>query len=185
MSYPTKNKLLIGLLVLLLLANIVTIAFFWLGRPKHPAPGFAQSPATYLVKELNLNSTQEQQFMELVKEHQQHAEALRQQIKAAKDKFFKLLQQPSVSDSEKIRAVKSISSITEQLDLVTFDHFKKVRAICNPQQQQKFDSIIQEVLQMVGRPRLGPGMPGPGGPRQGDREGPPPPGAEQGPPPHP
>jgi protein CpxP len=172
MSYSTKNKLLIGLLILLLLANIATIALFWLGKPTRPLIPKGQ-PAAYLVKQLGFEDRQKEAFMELVHEHQKQAETLRQQVKVARDNLFKLLQEPAVPDSEKIKAAKNISLFTEQLDLVTFEHFKKVRAICNAAQQKKFDNIIRDVMHMIA------------GPAPGDRRGFPPPGrGDEGPPPH-
>ncbi len=182
MSYSTKNKLLMALLLLLLLANIVTICVFWLGKPPHPTMAREQ-PSAYIIRELSFDDKQKTTYLQLVKQHQQQAEDLRQQVKTAKDNFFKLLQQPNLSDSEKINAAKNISLITTQLDLITFDHFKKVRALCNAAQQKKFDNIIGNVMHLIGGPaNHEPGMRP--GPLPGDREAPPP-GREGGPPPPP
>jgi periplasmic protein CpxP/Spy len=189
MSYSTKNKILIGVLLLLVLANIATITVFWLGKGRPPLSPKG-SPTDYLVKELGFDAKQKEAFLGLVQAHRTQAESLRQQVKTAKDNFFKLLQQPGITDSGKMAAAKNISQASEQLDLITFDHFKKVRALCNADQQKKFDSIIQDVMHMVGGPGQGAaGMHGPRlqGPPPDDREGePPPPGREDGlPPPHP
>ena len=188
MSYSTKSKILIGVLLLLVLANIVTMSVFWLGKGRPPLPPKG-SPTDYLVNELGFDAKQKETFLGLVQAHRTQAESLRQQVKTAKERFFKLLQQPGITDSGKIAAVKNISQASEQLDLITFDHFKKVRALCNADQQNKFDNIIQDVMRMVGGPGQGTaGMrepPRPKGPPPDEREGgPPPPGSEP-PPPHP
>ncbi|MFT3932206.1 MAG: periplasmic heavy metal sensor [Chitinophagaceae bacterium] len=168
MQYVTKNKWLMALLLLLLVANIITIAAFWLQRPPQ-APVMKERPDAYLTRELALDANQQQAYAQLVKEHQQHVAELRKQVKSAKDDFFKLLQQPVVQDSEKTNAAKNISTYTEQLDLVTFDHFKKLRAICNPEQQKKFDNVIAEAMRMIAS----------SGPEQNRQR---PPGAPEGPP---
>ena len=76
--------------------------------------------------------------------------------------LFKLLQQPDVNDSTKKAAADNVAKNLERLDLLTFEHFKEVRAMCTPGQQKKFDEIIENVLQMIasGPP---PGRPGPNG----------------------
>lgn len=159
-----KNKLLTWLVVLLLVANAATIAFFWLGRTKQP-PGPQGSARDFLVKELNLDAKQQEQFSEMVKEHRSSAEQIRPQIRKAKEAFFDLLKQPGISDSQKLAAAKQVSVQTEALDMLTFAHFQKLRAICNPAQQQKFDVIIHDIIRTMGQPR--PPM------RPGDRPGPP------------
>jgi hypothetical protein len=183
MIYSTKNKLLIGLLIMLLLANIASIAVFWLGRERR-IPLLQPAPAAYLVKELGLDAAQQESFMVLVTEHRQNADSLRRAIAAAKDNFFKLLQQPGLPDTTKKGAAKNISRLTEQLDINTFDHFSKLRMLCTTAQQKKFDTVIQEVMHMIGGPgqgaagRMGPPPPGrrEDDPPPGDRqEGPPPP----------
>jgi Spy/CpxP family protein refolding chaperone len=130
------------------------------------------------VKELKLDAKQQEQFEALVKEHRQAAERLREKTKQAKEQLFDLLKQPAASDSIKQAAAKAVSVTTEELDLLTLNHFQKVRAICNAEQQQKFDDIINDVVRMMGQPRppMGPGNhpqgPPPGGPA-GERPPPP------------
>lgn len=165
MSTGTKNKLLIWLVALLLLANAATIAFFWLGRSKRP-PSPQGSARDYLVKELSLDTKQQAQFDELVKEHRTAADKVRPEIRKAKEAFFELLKQPGITDSARQAAARMVSVQTEALDLLTFAHFQKLRALCNNEQQKKFDAIVHDVVRMIGQPRPpmrpgGNGMPGP------------------------
>jgi periplasmic protein CpxP/Spy len=177
MNTAAKNKLLIWLVALLLVANAASIAMFWLGKKKLP-PQPKGPPNEFLVKELKLDEKQQAQLDVLVKEHRQAAEQLRRKTREAKESFFDLLKQTNVTDSAKQAAAKSVSAITEELDLLTLNHFQKLRAICTPEQQKKFDEIIHEVTSMMGQPRppMGPGN-GPLGPRPGGPGGdrPPPP----------
>jgi len=169
------------LVVLLVLANIATITMFWLNRPKHPAAMQGERPKDFLVQELKLDAKQQEQLEGLVKEHREAAEALRKKIKESKDAFFALLKQPGVPDSAKQAAAKAVSVNTEELDLLTFNHFQKIRALCTPDQQKKFDEILQRVTSMIAQPRP-PG--GPGGPPPGGRpDGPGGPGGDGPPPP--
>ncbi len=178
MNSGTKNKFLTGLVILLLVANAATITMFWLNRkPKQP-PMMKGTPKEFLVKELELDTKQQQQLETLVNDHRRTAEQLREKTKEAKEQLFDLLKQPGTTDSTKQAAAKAVSVITEELDLLTLNHFQKVRELCNADQQKKFDKIINDVVRMMAQPRppMGPGQhpqgPPPGGP---DGERPPPP----------
>jgi Spy/CpxP family protein refolding chaperone len=57
----------------------------------------------------------------------------------------------AVIDTVKVNELAdSIVSIQKQIELVTFYHFQKVRAICTAEQQQKFDEVIDEAIRMLG-----------------------------------
>ncbi|MEO7983415.1 MAG: periplasmic heavy metal sensor [Bacteroidota bacterium] len=177
MNPASKNKLLLWLIALLVVANIASITLFWLGKGKQPSPPKG-TPNEFLVKELKLDTKQQEQLELLVKEHRQAAEQLRTKTREAKEAFFDLLKQPTITDSIKKEAAQKISVSTEELDLLTLAHFQKIRALCNPEQQKNFDQIIHELTRMMGQPRPpmgqgnGPQGPPPGGP-DGDRPPPP------------
>ncbi|TCC89460.1 periplasmic heavy metal sensor [Pedobacter frigiditerrae] len=163
----SNKKILTALVVLLLIANVATIGLFWFKKENKPQQ-LKGGPAKFIIKELELNKSQQEQYLVLVEEHQQGVRPLRDEIKDAKDAFFSLLSQPNVTEAEKQTAAKMVSVSTEKLDLLTFNHFAKVRAICNPTQQKKFDAIIKQVMQMMGEqhpkgrgPHQGPPMDGP------------------------
>jgi hypothetical protein len=154
-----KNNFLLWLVALLVIANLASITVFWLGRTdRRPPP--AGNASQYLIKELEFNENQKNSYLKLVSGHRRMAEGYRQEIRKAKDNFFDLLQEPSVSDTTKQRALHEISIQTESLDALTFDHFKKVRALCTPEQKEKFDNIIHEVLNLMAGPPPGGNHPG-------------------------
>lgn len=167
MATFSKNKWLTALVILLVVINAVTIVLFWMGRDQQQPPSrppHAQGgPANYLIRELQLDGQQQQQYLQLVNVHRQAADQLREQIGEKKDSLFHLLRQNPVPDSVKKAAVAAAGRLSEELDLLTFDHFQKVRALCTPAQQEKFDRIIREVIAMMGGPR----PEGPGGPPHG------------------
>ncbi len=174
MNNTSKNKLLTWLVVLLLLANAITITLFWMGKARHPQQPNG-TPQEFLVQQLKLDSKQQEQLQVLVKEHQQSAALLRKKIRESKEAFFDLLHQPVITDSVKQAAANTASKNTEALDLLTFNHFKKIRLLCTAEQQKKFDQIIREVTNMIIQPRppgrpgnntQGPPPEGPGGDRQ-------------------
>lgn len=159
MTGVTKNKLLTWAVLLLLAANIVTVYAFWSERARRSQ--IAMPPDRFLIKELYFDKNQEEKYRQMVEEHQRRAFELIKHIRESKDQFFKLMQQPQVTDSTKKASAMAISQFTQQLDILTFEHFQAVRANCTPEQQKKFDDIIQNVLRRMGREGPGNGPPPP------------------------
>jgi periplasmic protein CpxP/Spy len=187
MNHGAKNKVLTWLVVLLVIANAVTITLFWLGRGRLLPKGKG-TPQEFLVKQLKLDAGQQATFEVLRKEHHDSAMILREDVKQAKESFFDLLKQANVTDSMKLAAANKVSAITQQLDLLTWNHFQKLRAICIGEQQQQFDKIIQQVIEMIAHPQQPGRRDGNRPPREGgDSNRPPLPGGPdgQGPPPPP
>ena len=176
MNNFTNNRWLSVLILLLLTANIVTLALLWTnkssdrGDRKLPPPPTGQA-FEFLTKELKLDSTQQEAYKKLRDEHQAGQREFQNNIGKAKDNFFKLLQEVNVSDSILQAYSKKVGEFEQQRDVLTFKHFQKLRTLCNKEQQNKFDNIIQEVLK-----HMGPGKRPPGPPpdmENGDRRPPP------------
>ena len=186
MNHGTKNKLLTWLVLLLLVANAATLTLFWIGAEKHPSRQKG-TPAEFLIRELKLDDKQQDQLEILRAEHKNAAVSLRKQLREAKEPFFALIKQSNVTDSVKQAAERSVSFISEKLDLLALNHFIKVRAICTTEQQKKFDNIIEQVTEMISKAGEPPPQEGNQPPPRNDVEGhrPPPPGSshDDGPPP--
>lgn len=191
MNNFTNNRLLPVITLLLLTANIVTLALLWAhkggGRgDKNPPPPRPGQVFEFVNNELKLDSLQREAYKKLRDEHQAAQKPLQDSIRKAKDNFFALLQQANTPDSMMQLYSKRASDAEQQLEILTYKHFQKLRALCNADQQKKFDTIIQDVLKRMAPPkRQGPpqGPPPPG--REGDRPDrlPPPPDDRDGPPP--
>ena len=143
----SKNKILVWAVVMLLIINITILSAIWIMNHKQDQQ--KGSPADYLIKELALNTQQQKQLKALARAHHEQSEKIREKIKEARHDLFMQLRQPDVNDNSGKAAADSAAKYLEQLDLLTFDHFKHVRAICEPQQQKKFDEIIEDVLRMI------------------------------------
>ena len=138
-----------------------------MGRPSARPPGGGASD--FLIKELQLNSNQQQEYQKLIFEHREAAQVLRSKIRTAKEGLFEMIKEPNTSDSAKQMQAKEISGYAEELELLTLQHFEKVRALCTPEQQKRFDTILHEVTSMMGnpKPQMGPGGNRPTGPPPG------------------
>jgi protein CpxP len=175
MSVFTNNRLLPVITLLLLTANIVTLGYLWTHRSaviKEPMPqGPPAGPVfEFLTKELQLDPAQQKLYKELRDEHQAGQQPLQDSIRKAKDALFELLKMENSPEALVQAQAAKAAAAEQQLDLFTFKHFQKLRAICTGTQQKKFDGIIQDVLRRMAPAR---------------RQGPPPPGIRSGMPPPP
>lgn len=153
MKNLVRNKITTWLIAILIVANIVTLVFFWIGHFRNQRNN---SPKEFLAKKLNFSDSQKDAYFDLAKEHNESANKLREQIKINKDNLFKLLQSDQVTDSLRDNAALQISLSIQSLDILTFEHFKKVRTLCTPAQKPKFDELVQKMVSSVNSPQQGP-----------------------------
>lgn len=169
-----KNlKLLTTIVILMVLINIALLLMLWMNRPPKAGPSPGGSARDYLVKELSLTAGQTKRYDSLRKRHQEAIIDLQQEIRKRKEDLFATLGEPS-ADSAAIDAAAAKTAAAMALqDKLTYYHFRQVRAMLLPGQQQKFDQVIQKALRMMQSP------PPPAGERHagppGDEELPPPP----------
>ena len=167
MSNNANNRWLSVITLLLLTANIVTLALLWTNKSndkefEHSGKQPGGQAFEFINHELNLDSTQQLTYKMLREEHQAGAKPLQDSIRKMKDRFFDLLQLENVAEVTIQEYSKRIGELEQQRDIITFKHFQKLRAICNKEQQAKFDNIIKDVLQRMGGPKRRPGPPPPG-----------------------
>lgn len=156
MKNIVKSKFFSWIIALLVLANIASLGFYWIGHFKNQRDN---SPKEFLAKKLNFSDSQKKTYFNLAKEHNQSAEKIRERIIIDKDNFFKLLKSNSIIDSSRNNAAWQVSLSIQSLDILTFEHFKKVRALCTEEQKPKFDDLIQQMVNSVNSPQKGPQPP--------------------------
>jgi Spy/CpxP family protein refolding chaperone len=146
-------------IVVLLLVNIATLVFMWTSRHSEgsmqPAPGGPSRVAEYLTHELNLTVDQQKKFEELRDVNHEKIQELNQKSGKMHKEYFDMLGSPQLDSGKMMQLADSMSACTKKIELLTFEHFREVRALCNAEQQKKFDVIIQDALRMMSpkRPR--------------------------------
>lgn len=141
--------LIVGLLILLNIALIMRISF---QRNLEPPRGRNQDAKGILVKELSLNSSQVKSFDSLRAIHFREIGVLQQEMRLLKDSFFNNLHDQSASPDSIAVAIGQVQS---KIEIATYRHFAAVRNLCSPEQQQKFDNIIHDILRNMGPERRG------------------------------
>ena len=172
-----SNRFLKLVIIILLLVNIATLTFMWTGRghheghmppppiPRHGGPGTAFE---FLVHQLNFDEAQVKQFEALRSAHRQSAEQIRDKNRKMHHRFFDLLKNLPADSVLSMQLADSMALCQKQIEMLTFNHFKELRGICKPDQQKKFDEVINQALEML--------APKPPRPPHGPEGPPPPPG---------
>jgi Spy/CpxP family protein refolding chaperone len=167
MNTSGKNKIFTIIVVVLLIANSASMLYFWWNkRDNGPEQNGPQDAKAFIIKELELNEQQKLAYQELREEHQKKLRDLHESFKDAKEHLFDLLDQENPSDSLVEQASLHAAQIQQQIEMATFDHFKKLKALCNAEQKKKFDSIIREAIRLISPPPP---------PPNGNKQNPPPP----------
>jgi periplasmic protein CpxP/Spy len=156
MNSTSRNKNLLFIIAVLLLTNIAVLVYFlWIKQPetKHGGPDKPRMGITDKLRDsVGFNEEQIKQYGQLKDQQWTTIRPMFDEMRKAKDSLFKLLSDPNVNDSIINKASDVIAQKQKNLDLQTFNHFKKVRALCTPEQQSKYDSMVQRMFRKMGKP---------------------------------
>ena len=149
----SKSRALLLITAILLVANIALLIFcFWMKEPakKNQAadkPG--RVVATFLEKEIGFDSVQMKQFDQMHDAHRAKMRPLFDSLRAAKERFYELLNDSSAKDAILENYTGVIGQRQQIVDREIFKHFKKIREICTPAQQPLYDSLVQGFLRKM------------------------------------
>lgn len=133
-------------IALLLVLNIGTLTFMWMHRPLPPDQ---RGPFQFLVHATGMDEVQQKSYAQLRDAHRAQVESFRAQNSDLRKQLFAQLAQHSSSDPIVLQLTDSIASVKRQEEILTYEHFREVRAICRPDQQSKFDAAIGEAIQSM------------------------------------
>ena len=168
MTNSGKNKWLYIAAGLIITANIVTLAMMWMHHKENKESGNSNMPERrpggpggpgpfdYLTAELKFDQKQKEAYSLLRDEHHKKAEQLEDSVRHAKDGLFDLMHQTNATEEQITAQANKAAAFNMQLDTLTFHHFQKVRMLCNAEQKEKFDAVINEALRSMGGPHPGP-----------------------------
>ena len=187
MYTQNNNKAWMIAVVVLVAVNIATLTTIWMGKGKpiqhQNSQALRGGAIGFLIKELGFDSTQRQMLDSIKDKHHEEMSSIRTRLRAAKEAYFGLLSDSSISDDALQSAVAKELDVQKEMELITFHHFSDIRQLCNATQKKRFDSLLTQVVSMMAappRPHMHPSFPKDGKP---EAEGPPPPREDDGRPP--
>lgn len=146
-----RQRWLTVLVVILLLTNIITLSFIWFADKPRKQQGTASKEkrmGQFMVNELKFDKDQEARYWQMRDTLVSQQRVVMDSMRTAKRNFFNLLKQPpaTVSDSLLTAKGQEVNVLQRKLDLLTFHHFQRVKTLCTPEQLQKFDTVIAEIV---------------------------------------
>lgn len=150
-----NTKILLAALAILVLLNVICLYTLWTMReygrplPRHKQMMPPGGPKSYIIRELDFNEQQISEYERLVHEHRRMMRDTREEIRALKKKLYSRLAEPGPDSSEVDELTRAIADKVAYLEEQTFGHFQKVRALCSDRQKEKFDKIIDSVIDMM------------------------------------
>lgn len=160
MKSVLKNKVLVSIIGILLLANIAMLVFLVSGmrRPERELPDAKKpvhSTVSFLENKIGFDKHQINQFNQLKEEHYKKLNPLFEDLRITKDNFFVLVKNP-VPDSDLDSLASIIGQKQKLLDLQVFRTVQEARSLCTSEQQAKFDSLLPKIAyKIVGHIRKG------------------------------
>jgi archaellum biogenesis protein FlaJ (TadC family) len=116
------------------------------------------SPKSLIIKKLDFSETQIKAYGELIKEHRKIVKQTIGDNKRLKEELYGMLSL-SITDTNVEKIINEISDNEKNLEIATFEHFKKVRDLCNEEQKEKFDKLIIRVIETMSFPKRPPQRP--------------------------
>ncbi len=170
MSGTGNNKFLGYAVIGLAILNIALLVFIWFGSNHKERKGPHKGGMIFLEQELKLTPEQKTKLEQLREEHFQNMERLTQSSRKTRRELHNLWSEEA-SQAEVKSLTEEIGDLQSQIERETFNHFAKIRQVCNEDQAEIFDSLIKDVLRQGERrgPKPG-GLP----PKNGRPGGPPP-----------
>lgn len=134
-----NNKVLIGVIVVLVILNVISLSFIWNGRDHHDSHR-PPKVEKYLGKRLNLSEDQITLFKKSRGEHFEKTSGLTSEISRLRSQLAQ-----NIDEEASDEILTSIASKYRELEKLNHEHFRRLRSICDDQQKIKFDSMLVDL----------------------------------------
>ncbi|KIC92549.1 Spy/CpxP family protein refolding chaperone [Flavihumibacter sp. ZG627] len=147
-----KNKSLLFIIGVLLISNLVMVGMYLFGtKERRPRVRTQRSPIEFMVKELSLDDKQAAAFKEMLDTVKQKNKPLLDSMRTSRESLYKNLKAEPQPDSVILSYANTIGKIETELTINNYEHFRKLRAMCNPEQQLELDTLIQRMGRRTAR----------------------------------
>ena len=142
-----KNKVLVGLVVVLLVINVAMLIIIWNGRPQDDRdlpnrPG--RRVERLLDRKLNLTEQQKEEIALLHEEHLANNAPLHRQIERSRKRLAE------ADDHDVNKLMDRLASLHRQVEWNNYLHMTAIKEQLTPAQAIQFDSLMHRVIERVG-----------------------------------
>jgi periplasmic protein CpxP/Spy len=153
MSSQRKSKMLVVLVIVLVLTNLGML-YYLLQYQKEEKKSKTDKQIEWITKELQLDNDQVKRYIALRATRDSVLQPLNEHLQAAKMKMVNLLQKPSntVPDSTVAATATEITAAQKGIEIAYYDHFRRMQALCHPEQLPRLDSMLIRMVTRISKP---------------------------------
>lgn len=152
----SRIKILLFLIGILLVTNLVLLIFFVLNkdddrgdRNKRSHTDRSTMMRTYLKDSVGFSEQQLARFDQIREKNKEDMKPLFEEMRQSKLAFYNLVKQPGTPDSVTQAAANLMAEKQKAVDMAFYNYFETIRALCTPEQQAKYDTLLQQILRRM------------------------------------
>ncbi len=137
----------------MLVSNIALVSFFLLKKDNsshEKRPDKKAMISALLKSEIGFDTVQLLQYDTLSNRHKENMKKMIDSLRTPKDQQFKELAAANFSDSAMNSLAEQSATVQKTMELRMFNHLRKIRLLCTPEQLPKFDSLFGKVFNRKG-----------------------------------
>jgi predicted RNA-binding protein YlqC (UPF0109 family) len=147
MKSSSSLRVLLLVIAVLVLSNVCMLVYFTRSSGDDDKPrNRSERMAAMMRSDLDFSDAQVAEYLLLRKRRDSLLRPLQLELRVAKLDMLKLLGQEGVTDSAVQKAAETVAARQVPLELVYFSHFQRIKAMCNPNQQAAFDSMLVRMV---------------------------------------
>ena len=131
----------------LLIINLLLAAFIFFRGPGRPPRH--HGPRDLIIERLHLDDKQVKEFEHLIQIHRSEIKANDAAIRELKNQLYSTLvleREKGFTDS----LVAAIGQRQMRIEMVHYNHFRKIRELCKPDQIRAFEELSKELSELFG-----------------------------------
>ncbi len=151
MNFLTRNKIIIGIALLLIALNLALLGTIGIRsiKPREKGPAEEPSPRKaheMVTKQLKLTPEQQEQFGQLRKEHFENTRQVRHEIQSTHKAIAEELGEEEPNEMKLDSLTQRIGQLHILQQQGTIEHFMKLREVCSPEQRVHLKKMLRRMM---------------------------------------
>ncbi len=145
----TYQKILTGVVILLIIVNMILLGFIWRNRPgkgpRRDQPPRHEMQGHFFQRELDLNRDQAAMFREAFRDHQRKMFELNRQMRLLKREINRAI---IIEDTSGLQMnYQKFYGLQKKVEVESSRFISSISAICNDEQKEKLLRIFDESIE--------------------------------------
>lgn len=154
MNSDKKIKTLWVIIAVLVILNLITLGNMWFMDPKtdnrNEIVPRSNRQGNFIESRLGFDEAQANKYQELRQTYFDQVRTYYEEIRNQKEALYTSLKRNDVSRVDEI--TQNIGGLHAQIELLTFEHFSEVRQIGTEEQQLRFDTLMNRMVDRAVQP---------------------------------